>query len=169
MSSPVVSYRFSKHIRKILVSISDALIEEPADVVIHDKHNRMIERCQILMFEMHPVLRFGFLLSLWFFDVLALFWQLGFRTFVRMNVEQRREFVAYWERTKNPLMREFFKAIRGFIMITYFSNRDIWTYIGYDPNRHVEDRIRLRKELLARGGESHENEKGMKHNDSQLS
>lgn len=148
MSDVASPYRFSRRSRDILVALSDALIEEPSDIVIPDKHEQMLSRCEILLFEMHPFFRLGFVLSLWLFDLFALFWNLELTRFINMTVERRRDFVVFWERTRNPFMREFFKALRTLIMLTYFSHTDIWKYIGYDPRAHVQDRIALRKNIL---------------------
>lgn len=148
MSDAVCPYRFSTRSRTILVALSDALIEEPADIVILDKHEQMLARCEILLFEMHPVFRLGFVLSLWLFDLFALFWNLELTRFINMPVERRRDLVVFWERTRNPFMREFFKVLRTLIMLTYFSHTDIWKYIGYDPRAHVQNRIALRKSIL---------------------
>lgn len=143
-------YKLPQYVREVLIALTDSLLEEPADLKIHNRNEEFIERCEIFLFEMQPFLRWGFVVSLWFFNVLAMLWRLEFCRFVNMELEERRHFVNFWLHTQNPLLREFFKALRTLIMIIYFSHHDVWRYIGYDPRAHVEDRLQLRASLLKR-------------------
>lgn len=139
-----------EYVRAVLIALTDALVEEPADITIHNRNDGLIGRCEIVLFEMQPFLRWGFVVSLWFFNILAIFWHMQFRSFVNMEPEDRRQFVNFWLHTRNPLLREFFKSLRALIMMVYFSHHDVWRYIGYDPRAHVEDRLKLRESLVKR-------------------
>ena len=134
--------------RAIFLALASALITVPEDLTIHNCDNELINRCEILLREFPKLNRFFFLIALSIFDLLPLFFCLGPHRFVHLNQEKKRLYVEKWLMVKSPLKREFFKGVRGMIMVSYFSHKDIWDYIGYHPTEHVKERLDVRSQLL---------------------
>ena len=140
-------------IQKILLVLTDTLIEEPEDLIIHERHEQLIQRSSVLLFEMSWWLRWGFYIGLWLFNMMAIFWHFEFKSFMAMDVARRQDFVGFWLHTRHSTLREFFKGIRTLIMICYFSHHDVWNYIGYHPGPHIQERRALREKLVKKAGQ----------------
>lgn len=134
--------------RAIFLALASALITVPSDLTIRNCDNELINRCEILLREFPKINRFFFLLSISIFDLLPLFFGLGPHRFIHLSAENKRAYVEKWLMVKSPLKREFFKGVRGIIMVSYFSHKDIWEYIGYRPTEHIKERIQMRQRLM---------------------
>jgi hypothetical protein len=146
-------YYIPHRARAILLSLSTALITEPQDLVIHNKENELINRCEMTLREFPPFIRFGFTMMIYLFDLMPLFFGFGPRRFVSLKLEKKKRYVERWLHTKYATLREAFKGMRGLVMVCYFSHHDIWNYIGYHPGAHVAERIQLRKEIMQKNSE----------------
>lgn len=142
------SFKLSKRVRKILVSLAEALIVEPHDLEISQKEEEMLRRCELLMREMPGYFRFILNLAFFFFNNMTILFGFGIRDFTSLPLEAKQIYTDRWLKTKMTILREIFKALRGLVMMTYFSHPDVWRYIGYDPAGHVKERIALRETIL---------------------
>lgn len=140
--------KLSKNVQKILVSLAEALIVEPDDLEIFQKEEEMLRRCELLMREMPGYFRFMLNLAFFFFNNMTVLFGFGIRDFTSLPLEAKRIYTDRWLKTKITVLREIFKALRGLVMMTYFSHPDVWRYIGYDPAGHVKERLALRAKLL---------------------
>lgn len=140
-------YYIPARARLIILKLSEALVSEPEGLVIRNKETDLINRCEILLREFPSFNRFAFILGMYLFDLLPLFFGFGLARFALMNLERRKAYVDKWMTTQNPFKREFFKGLRGLLMMCYFSHPDIWEYIDYRPRDHVAERIALREKI----------------------
>lgn len=149
---PQIRFRLPLRARTIILALAKALIVEPEDLVIHNKEEELLRRCQILYGEMPLINRWLILLLLYTFDRATFLLGFGMLRFCHLRPEAQRRYADVWLKSPRIVMVEMFKALRGLIMVCYFSNPEVWLYIGYDPRRHVDERIKLRREILARDG-----------------
>ena len=154
MAKPRLPYQLSERAKKILAVLARALITEPPELVIHDKEASYLERCRTILAEFPRFNRILFVMLLYIFDRMTFLFGFGMARFVHLKPESQRLYTARWLHAKHDLVREVFKGIRGIAMISYFSHPDVWTYVGYDPKRHVSERIQLREDLLKRDPKS---------------
>lgn len=148
-------YQIPKPVQKILISLAEALVIEPVDLQIKDRDAEILRRCEALFREMPRYSRVGLVSGLKVFNRLTFLFGFGFQPFTRLKIEKKREYTEAWLKTKSGILRELFKAIRGLVMFTYFSHPDVWQYIRYHPREHVEERIKVRQEILRRKHDSH--------------
>lgn len=141
-------FHFSISVRNILLGLRDALITAPEELVIRDADDQLIERCETLVREFPWHIRFGFIFGIYLFDRLSWLFGFGFKRSVNMETEQRKRYAQKWLSSPKPLWRDIITGLRGIIMISYFSHKDVWKYIGYDPKSHVKERIEIRQSLL---------------------
>lgn len=134
--------------RTIFLALASALVTVPPDLTIRNCDNELINRCEMLLREFPKPNRFFFLLAISIFDLLPIFFGLGPHRFVHLSDEKKRIYVEKWLLVKSPLKREFFKGVRGIIMVSYFSHKDIWEYIGYRPTEHIKQRLEMRQQLM---------------------
>ena len=139
-----------KNVQKILIALADALILEPEDLKISERNEGMLHRCEILMQEMPRYFRFVLRIAFFFFNNMTILFGFGIKNFVSLSPDAKRAYTDRWLKTKITILREIFKALRGLVMMTYFSHPDVWRYIGYDPASHVKERLVLRKRLVER-------------------
>lgn len=149
MASRPKSFSLSKRAKRILLALRVALIEEVAACPIKDANGQLLKRCQILLNEFPKTFRWGFLWGMYFFDRLTFLFGFGFRRFVNLKPEQQQKYVQRWLGSRFYSFRSLATGLRGFLMITYFSHKDVWKYIGYDPVPHVQSKIALREKLLS--------------------
>lgn len=102
------------------------------------------------LFEFPKFFRWGFLLGVYLFECLPFLSGFGFVRFSSLSLENRARYMREWAESRLIPKREFFKGFKGIVMMIYFSDRRVWTYLEYDPVPHMEGRIRLREEILQR-------------------
>ncbi|HLD43794.1 MAG TPA: hypothetical protein VJC18_00035 [bacterium] len=130
----------------ILVAIGAALIVEPEGLRVTHQEQSLITRCHATVREFPTLFRRGFIVGLYLFDLSVLFWGYGFKRFVALEQKKQQEFLDRCLQSRSGIIRNMMAGIRGLVMISYFSHPDVWKYIGYDPNGHVEERRRTRDE-----------------------
>lgn len=110
-----------------------------------------------LIAEFSPLNRLGFFMVLRFLEWGTFLFGFGFQRFSAMGIERQTKYLEGWRDSRFFFKREFFKALRGVTNLVFYSDRRVWAAIGYDPEPHMEERIRLRQEILRR-----EEERGKK-------
>lgn len=141
------SFKVSARIRLILLAVAATLVREPADLIIHNKEERLIHRMQLILAQFPSPQRFFMCLGILFFDRVPFLFGFGLRRFVNMGDAARQQYVKAWSHTRSTLLHELYKGIRGLVLVCYFSHTDIWNYIGYTPHAFVSDRIALRRQM----------------------
>lgn len=140
-------FRLSARLQHIILTVTNTLVKDPVDLVIHNKESRLITRIEQILQQFPTIQRVGICLGIWFFDRAPFIFGFGMRRFVNLEVDARRQYVTAWSRTHSTILHELFKGIRGLVLVCYFSHTDIWDYIGYTPHDYVSKRIQLRREL----------------------
>lgn len=146
------AYTLPAKLQKIFLALSYAMIEEPKDLEVKNRDKDYLDKISLLLLQFPKLNRFLFLRTVLLFNLLPLFFGFGFKTFLGLSDEFQKKYVNCWMQTKNHFLREAFKGMRGLVMITYFSNHDVWEYIGYDPVKHVNNKIELRTKILGEFG-----------------
>lgn len=132
---------------KALVHVLVPPVPELADEGIEETVVRDVGR---ILFEFQKFFRWGFILGLALFEWLPFLSGFGFVRFSSLSPENRARYVAEWAESRLLPKREFFKGVKGIVIMIYFSDRRVWSYINYDPVPHMEEKIQLRQDILAR-------------------
>lgn len=119
-------FEFSERVRKIIISIADAFIDTPADLTITNKNDELIERCQKLIRQFPYTMRVGFILGILLFDRLTFAFGYGLRRFAKLDLAEQRDYVDRWMNSPSHGLRNLITGLRGFVMVTFFSHRDVW-------------------------------------------
>lgn len=143
-----IPFHLPKRAQVILLALMRALIHEPEDLVVHDRDAEFLRRCEILLREFPWLTRRGFLVVLYLFDLLVPFFCFSFLRFIHLKLTTQKKYIQRWQHSQFHFIRETFKTLRGLVMMTYFSHKDVWAYVGYFPEEHVKERIKLRQRLL---------------------
>jgi hypothetical protein len=88
---------------------------------------------------------------------------LGASDFVNLEPAQARIYVNRWFDSRFKLMRDGMVSLRGIILFTYFSDKNYWNYLGYDPRKHAQERMQLRDKLIRRDDRQKSLEEAMAH------
>ncbi|MBF0105512.1 MAG: hypothetical protein HQM16_09325 [Deltaproteobacteria bacterium] len=142
-------YQLSKRSRGIILALSRALVDEPDHVTIKDRDEVLIQNCEKGLREFPPLFRIGFIMTFFFFDRLTWLFGVGIKRFVNLKPDRQKKYIARWMNHRSYVLRESIKSMRGFILLNYFSHRDVWRYLEYDPLSHARERILLREKLMA--------------------
>lgn len=143
------SFHVSARIKNILLAVAATLVKDPADLVIHNRDDRLITRIETILHHFPALQRFFMCLGILAFDRLPFFWGYGLRRFVNLREDMRKDYAHAWMHSRFVLLHELFKGIRGLVLVCYFSHTDIWNYIGYTPHSYVSDRINLRRQITS--------------------
>jgi len=146
MSSNV--YQIPPRAKRILTALSYALVTEPPELIIKNRDEELIRRCESILKEFPFLLRIGFTLGVYVFDRVTFLFGFGFRRFVNLKANRQKEYAQKWLLSRVHLIRDIMAGLRGMLMICYFSHKDIWEYIEYDPVSHAKERIALREKLM---------------------
>ncbi|MCP5465003.1 MAG: hypothetical protein H7A33_08275 [Deltaproteobacteria bacterium] len=134
---------------RILIALSHALVDEPDVLQIKNRNAEFLRRCNMMLAEFQPLVRFSLILGILFFDRCTfLFFGFGLHRFVNLSLPDQKKYIDRWMHSRVSLFCEIIVGIRGLIMTAYFAHRDVWSYLSYDPNKHIEERVALRQRLL---------------------
>jgi len=139
----------SPHVRKVIKILVNCIVPPAKDFAPDDIEDKIIRDSERMVFELPKLTRLFFILGVHLFDWLPFLSGLGFSRFTRLSAEKRIKYVDSWAHSKQSFKREFFKALKTIITLTYFSDSRVWDYLGYDPAPHVVERIQLRKTILS--------------------
>ena len=103
-----------------------------------------------MVFEFQKFSRWGLLLGIALFEWFPFLSGFGFVRFSNLSLESRARYVREWAESRFLAKREFFKALKGMIIMIYFSDKRVWAYLDYNPVPHMEEKIKLREEIIAR-------------------
>lgn len=131
---------------KILIQGFRHLVPSPSDFPLEALEDKVLACCHRLVAQMTPLFRLGFRLGMWFFDHLCFLFGLGFKKFTNLSFDDQKRYLDRWE--NGPVItQEFFKSFRGVILMAFYSDARVWSYIGYDPRPHLDERIALKQKL----------------------
>jgi len=75
------------------------------------------------------------------------------RPFTLMGKRVRQRYLHKWAKSRFPLFRALLQGVRGLVMSAYYSLPSVHKEIDYTPQKHVDECIRRRAELLETVGE----------------
>ncbi len=139
----------SKYVTRVILAIAEILVPRTAETDFGDRDVRLIMETTRLLAEIPFLFRWGLFLMIRLFDCMPLVFGFGPRRFINMPLEKQEHYVEQWATSSVPMLREFFKAMKGVIMLVCYSDPRLWEKIGYKPQKHLEDKIRLRQKILA--------------------
>lgn len=135
----------------VILALIPKLVPPVSEVSVEGIEQNVIRDLGRILFEFPKIFRFLFLTGIRLFEWLPVLFGFGFTRFSRLSGHHQERYIENWANSQIIIKREFFKTIKGGIMLTYFADRRVWKYIGYDPDPHMAGRIQLRKEILERG------------------
>lgn len=141
-------FKLSARACRVILALKSALIQVPPELVVRDVDHLLLLRAELLIRQFPRTFRWGFLMGIYLFDRLTFFFGHGVLRFVQLKDDSRRQYCDRWLHSRFRFFRDVITGLRGLVMVTYFSNQDIWQYIGYDPHTHVKQRIAMREALL---------------------
>lgn len=140
--------QLSAALRKILLHSFRVLAPHSDKIELSGIEEKILSDCQAILGEMMPLFRRGFLFGLWLLEHLCFLFGFGFKKFTHLSPEAQKKYLESWDHSRWVSFREFFKSLRGLILMSFYSDPRVWAYIGYDPLPHLEERIELRQKLL---------------------
>jgi len=135
--------------QKVMIALSKILVPRNDDLVLDGIDDYLLRYGNKMMNEMPKLLRFGLFMGMRVFEWLPFIFGFGLSRFSKLNSRHQAEYIKGWAESRLLPKREFFKTLRAFVMLIVYSNKQIWEYIGYDPEPHLKQRIQMRKDLLA--------------------
>ena len=142
------SYKLPQRACRIFLALSRVLAVDPPEVVINQRNQWVIQKIQIVLAELPALSRWLFIMGVYFFDRATFLFGFGVRRFVNASQTTQESYVTYWRSSHSMLKREIFKGMRSLIILAYFSHQDIWNYLNYNPRSHVDERVKMRQDLL---------------------
>lgn len=143
-------YKLSPRFQSQLIGISRAAVDLPDSLDRDAIEARLLKNVAILFFQMQKFNRLVIRVIYFFFERLPFFFGCGPHRFSKLKIEKQKRYLDKWLNHRFVWFRDMGKAVRGVVMVIYFSDRDIWKYLDYDPLTHIRKRIQLREEILKR-------------------
>lgn len=140
-----------KDIKRILKALVLVVVPIDSELQIQDMEQGMERGMTQIINEFASCFRWGFLMGLRFFEWSPLLFGYGFVRFSSLSLPKQEKYVESWANSRLIFKREFFKAASGLAKIVFFSMKEVWNYIGYNPEPHMRERIELRKKLMEQG------------------
>lgn len=101
-----------------------------------------------LLFEFPTLFRKGLIWGIRLFNWLPLLFGFGRLRFISLSSEKQKAYVDKWAKSRIIPIREFFKTLKAMVFVAYFSDKRIWSYLGYYPEPHMHERIAFRETVL---------------------
>lgn len=131
-----------------MLSLSHVLVQLPSELNQTQIEERFLQRTHTLL-SVTPVIQRCFLRWVCLlFDLMPFFFGFGPNYFTDLSAHKKQLYFDKWLYSHFLIFRDLAKAIRGLVLVVYFSDQDIWRYIDYDPWTHVRERTELRQKLL---------------------
>lgn len=137
-----------KSVEHVLKILSRHLVPPTGALKVQDIEEEVVRDARRILFEFPLFYRWGFLLGILFLEYSPFLFGFGLSRFTRLKHDLQSKYVDDWAHSRIIAKREFFKGVKGLILIVYFSDRQVWEYIGYDPDPHLAERIALRDKLV---------------------
>lgn len=125
------------------------LVPQPEDLHLNNIEESVVFNAGRMVFEFSPIFRRVFIWAIRFFEWTPLLFGFGFSRFSRLSEKKQLKYVDNWALSRVVVKREIFKTFKGLITLVYFSDKRIWSYIGYDPATHMAERIQMRENIIA--------------------
>lgn len=134
--------------KSILLGLSHALVQLPKDLDQQQIEKRFLQRTNRLLIVMPVIQRCFLRMANLLFDLLPFFFGFGPTFFTELPLVKKQKYFDAWLYNRFLLFRDLAKAIRGLVLVVYFSDEEIWQHIDYHPKEHIRERIVLRQKLL---------------------
>lgn len=137
-------------IRHLLKALIQVLVPPTDQLPLEGIEEKIVSDADRLLFEFPKLFQWGLIWGMRLFNGLPFIFGFGLMTFVSLSAISQKKYVDGWAQSKIIIKREFFKTLKAFVLLVYFSDKRVWEYIGYDPEPHMKERIKLREEILKR-------------------
>lgn len=111
----------------------------PDEVRSQNLHERVLAHVEASLDYLPQSGRKPFRVGFFAFEYLALFMAPRIRPFSLLNERDRRIYVGRWAHSSFFLFHNFFKAIKGFIMLAYYEQPEVMRLLAYDPQSYVDE------------------------------
>ena len=146
---PPAGKSLPKYIIRVFLRLAENLFP-PAEFNLEGIENDLVRNFRRMVKEFPKCFRWGFFLGIRLFEWLPFLFGFGFSRFSSLPPQRQMTYVDNWACCRFVPKREFFKTLRAFVMLVVFSDRRVWEYIGYNPEPHIRERIKMREEWLKR-------------------
>ncbi len=82
-------------------------------------------------------LKWGTILGMLLLERGALIFKGKLKSFSKMSLPEREEYVKSWINSRWQIRRELIKGIKGLVMVAYYSHPTVLEHIGYDLQAHI--------------------------------
>ena len=135
--------------QRILLALSHILVPLPVELDQKQIEKRFLQRTNDILKVTPPIQRWFLHFVSLVFDCLPFFFGFGPNVFTDLKPIQQQQYFDKWLFNRFVILRDSAKAIRGLVLVVYFSDQDIWKYIDFDPWTHVRERTELRNKILS--------------------
>lgn len=143
-----VGYQFSPKTRSRLLAVSRTIMDLPDSLDQDAIEGRFLVASSQIFADMQWIFRRLLLIGYWIFDVLPFLFGFGFSVFHSLPADKQKKYLEKWLNHRWTMFRDLAKGVRGVAAIIYFSDKDIWQYIDYDPHAHINERIAMRERIM---------------------
>ncbi|GEM_PF-2542347 len=142
-------FHFSRHHKKILQAIIEALIYN-SDVTISSYFfDQIIERVERCSSSMPQITQMGLSIILIFVEYAGIFSR-EFSRFSRMPLSVRIQFINVMDKSSFRVKRDISRILKGLCHTAYLNLPPLWEYIDYRPREHLENSIELRSRMISK-------------------
>jgi|GEM_PF-1759021 len=129
---------FSDRQREILTAFTETLLPPDVGTPLQPTEDNFLRPAERFLAAMGAESLRGFVMLILLFEYAALVFYPRFKTFTRLNPEQRERYMYGWENSRISLKRQVFIILKFFVSFVFLSNREIQASLGYDPECLVE-------------------------------
>jgi hypothetical protein len=111
----------------------------PDEVRSQELHERVLAHVEASMEFLPKSGQTPFRIGFWAFEYLALVMAPRIRPFSMLSEKDRVVYVGRWAHSTFPPFHNFFKAIKGFMMLAYYEQPEVMKLLAYDPQSYVDE------------------------------
>lgn len=143
-----IFYNLPQHVQKIILQLILVLAPLPDRLNIPHYEKDALQRIDYLLSSFPPLYRWGLFVSLTLFHFTPFLFGFGLRTFTDMSLKDGLLYLQDWENSRILFRREYFRVLRILVMMNVFSDERLWPEIGYHPVAHMEEKMKVRQQII---------------------
>jgi hypothetical protein len=128
----------SDGVRRTLKALIQTVLP-PDEVRSQDLHERVLAHVETSLDFMPQSGKKPFRVGFFAFEYTALLMAPKMRSFSSLNEKDRVVYVGRWAHSHFGLFHNFFKAVKGLIMLAYYEQPEVMELLGYDPQSYVDE------------------------------
>ncbi|OGP09641.1 MAG: hypothetical protein A2048_03845 [Deltaproteobacteria bacterium GWA2_45_12] len=138
-----------KDVQKLFSVLLQHFIPPPPDLNLDGIERSINHILARYILALSPLLRYGLLILLKFFEWGPFFFGFGLIRFSNLNFNLQLKYIDKWNHSRVNQLREFLNGVRGMIMAAAMMDKRIWEYVGYAPEEHIHEKIKQHEQLMS--------------------